>query len=204
MSSKKTIVAVVALGALAGSAAASDWLFRVGAHNVDPKSNGHPQLKVESATSLTLSATYFATPNWAIEVLGAVPFEHDIKAPGLGLGKVASTKHLPPTVSVQYHFMPDAKFRPYVGAGLNYTFFFDKKTTGGLAGQKVYLDSSFGPAAEIGADIALNDQWAINLNARWIDIDTDARTSVPALANLGTVHIDPLVIGLMVTRKVSF
>jgi outer membrane protein len=202
MSSKKTIVAVVALGALAGSAAASDWLFRVGAHNVDPKSNGHPALKVESATSLTLSATYFATPNWAIEVLGAVPFEHDIKAPGLGLGKVASTKHLPPTVSVQYHFMPDAKFRPYVGAGLNYTFFFDKKAVGALAGTKVYLDSSFGPAAEVGADIALNDKWAINLNARWIDIDTKARSS--ALGALGTVHIDPIAIGLMVTRKVSF
>ena len=66
----------------------------------------------------------------------------------------------------------------------------------------MYLDSSFGPAAEIGADIALNDQWAINLNARWIDIDTKARSS--ALGDLGTVNIDPLVIGLMVTRKVSF
>jgi outer membrane protein len=202
MSSKKAIVAVVALGALAGSASASDWLFRVGGHNVDPKSNNHPALKVESAASLTLSATYFATDNWAIEVLGAVPFEHDIKAPGLGLGKVASTKHLPPTVSVQYHFMPDAKFRPYVGAGVNYTIFFDKKTVGALAGTQVFLKNSFGAAAEVGADIALNDKWAINLNARWINIDTKARSS--ALGDLGTVHIDPIAIGLMVTRKVSF
>ena len=202
MSIKKTLVAVAALGAMAGSAAASDWLFRIGAHNVDPKSNGHPALKVESAASLSLSATYFVTDNWAVEVLGALPFEHDIKAPGLNLGKVASTKHLPPTVEIQYHFMPDGKFRPYIGAGLNYTFFFDKKTTSALAGTKVYLDSSFGPSVDIGADFALNDDWAINVSARWIDIDTKAASS--ALGALGTVHIDPIAIGLMVTRKVSF
>ncbi|MCC6170932.1 MAG: OmpW family protein [Gammaproteobacteria bacterium] len=194
-------LAMAACGLASAAAGAGDWLFRAGAHNVEPKSNNHSVVNVDGAPSLTVSATYFMTPNLAVEVLGAVPFKHDINLNSNG-AEVASTTHLPPTVTLQYHFAPDAaRFRPYVGAGLNYTIFFDEKTKGALAGTKLSLDESFGPAVELGLDIALNDAWAINLNARWFDIDTDARLDG---ASLGTVEIDPYAIGLMVTRKVSF
>lgn len=197
---QRALLAMAAFGLASAGASASDWLFRAGVHTVEPKSDNHSVVNVDGAPSLTLSATYFLTPKLAVEVLGAVPFQHDINL-NAG-GQVAETTHLPPTVSLQYHFAPDAaRFRPYVGAGLNYTIFYDEKTQGALAGSKLSLDDSFGLACELGMDIAINDNWAVNLNARWIDIDTDARLGS---TNLGTVEIDPYVFGLMVTRKVSF
>ncbi|MFO1457453.1 MAG: OmpW family outer membrane protein [Steroidobacteraceae bacterium] len=195
------LLAVAACGLASAGASAGDWLFRAGVHNVEPKSDNHPVVNVDGAASLTVSATYFVSQHWAVEVLGAVPFTHDVNLNANG-AKVAEVTHLPPTVTLQYHFAPDAaRFRPYVGAGLNYTLFYSEKTQGALAGNKLELDNSFGPAAEVGLDIAINDAWAINLNARWFDIDTDARLGA---TSLGTVEVDPYAIGLMVTRKVSF
>lgn len=196
------VAAVLLAGAsVATSAASGDMLLRFGAHNVAPKSNNHPVVNVDDGASLTLSGTYFMTDNVAVEVLGAVPFKHDIKLNADG-SKVAETTHLPPTVTLQYHFAPDAAtFRPYVGAGLNYTVFYDEKTTGALAGNKLSLDDSFGLSAEAGMDIALNADWAVNLNVRWFDIDTDARLGS---TKLGTVEVDPWAYGVMLTRKLKF
>jgi outer membrane protein len=88
-----------------------------------------------------------------------------------------------------------------VGAGLNYTTFFEEKTSGPLAGSKLELDSSFGLSAEIGMDVALTDNWAVNFNVRWFDIDSDAKLDG---ADLGTVEIDPYAYGVMFTRKVRY
>ncbi len=191
------VAAALALTSGTAQAAAGDWLIRAGVHNVDPKSNNHPVVKADDAPSVTISGSYFLTENVAVEVLGAYPFTHDVllKSDGSKAGEITQ---LPPTLSLQYHFAPDAKVRPYVGAGLNYTFFYDEKTTGALTGTKLSLDNSFGLTAEVGVDIALNDDWAVNLNARWFDIDSDARLDG---ADLGTVEVDPLVYGIMLTRK---
>ena len=194
------LAGAVALSSAVAQAAAGDWLVRAGVHQVDPKSNNHPVVAVDSAPSLTISGSYFLTDHLAIEVLGAYPFTHDIKLRADG-SEVAETTHLPPTVSLQYHFAPQANIRPYVGAGLNYTFFYDEKTKGALAGTKLSLDNSFGLSAEVGVDIAINDNWAVNLNARWFDIDTKARLDGAAL---GTVEVDPYAYGLMITRKIRF
>jgi outer membrane protein len=181
-------------------AAGGDWLIRAGAHQVDPKSNNHPVVGVRSDESFTLSGTYFFTDHIAIELLGAYPFTHDITLNADG-SEVGQTTHLPPTLSLQYHFLPDAAFRPYVGAGLNYTFFYDEETRGALEGTTLSLDNSFGLAAEVGIDIAFNEDWALNLNIRWFDIDTDARLNGD---DLGTVEVDPFAYGLMFTRKLRF
>ena len=200
---RKTLVLGTLTAAMLSSTAmagAGDWVLRFGAHQVDPKSNNNPTVNVDSAKSLTLNVTYFVTDNWAVEVLGAVPFKHDIRL-NSNNAVVASTRHLPPTVGLQYHFMPNAPvFRPYVALGLNYTLFYDVKTQGALAGARLDLSNSFGPSAEIGADFALNDKWAINVEARWFDIDTKAKLNG---ASLGTVAIDPYAIGVMVAYKIG-
>ena len=170
---------------------AGDWLVRFGATNVDPKSNNHPVVSVDSAWSATFNFSYMMTDNWAVEVLAAWPFEHDIYL--VGGSKVASTKHLPPTVSLQYHFNAQGKFQPYIGAGINFTTFFDEKTTGDLEGSDLSLDNSWGLAGQVGADIMLNDKWFLNFDARYIDIETDAKLDGDAL---GTVKIDPWVYGV--------
>ncbi|RLE23923.1 MAG: hypothetical protein DRJ50_05450, partial [Actinobacteria bacterium] len=103
-----------------------------------------------------------------------------------------STKHLPPTVSLQYHFMPTSKFQPYVGVGINYTNFFSEKTTGPLTGSNLSLGDSWGLAGQIGFDVMIGENWFLNLDARYMNIETKARLDG---TSIGTVKIDPMVYG---------
>ncbi len=189
--------AALLLGALPVQAnEAGDWLLRVGAGYVNPKSGNGDIAAVEGGAALVFNGTYFFSPNLALEVLAATPFSHDIEADGsnpLGISggtKLGETKHLPPTVSMQYHFMPGRAFRPYAGIGLNYTLFFDEDTTGPIDGTDLDLDGSFGIALQLGADVDINENWYLNFDLRWIDIDTDAELDGAALE---TVEIDPTV-----------
>jgi outer membrane protein len=196
----KMMMAAAALAICAQPAFADkgDLVLRVGLGMVDPKSDNHPVVNVDSDIKPTINGTYFLTDNWAVDVLGALPFKHDINLNGGG-GRVGETKHLPPTVSLQYHFMPNAPmFRPYVGVGVNATLTFDEGTTGALAGSDLSLDNSFGVAAQLGADFAINDKWAVNVDVRWADIDFDASLDG---TSLGTVEVDPFVFGVSVVRK---
>jgi outer membrane protein len=200
---KKNAAATVlaALGiALTGAAQADDvsspWIVRLGMHDVDPKSNNHAVVNVGSAKSLTFNVTRMLDEHWGVELLAALPFEHDIYL-NTG-GKVADVKHLPPTLSAQYHFAPGAKIRPYVGAGLNATIFFSEHTTGALDGTKLSLGTSFGAAAQLGMDFDISDNWFLNADARWIDIGSRAKLDG---TSLGSVAIDPLTIGVSIGRK---
>jgi outer membrane protein len=194
MKMKTALCAAALLGAAAVNTAAAmdqgDWLIRFGVSNVDPKSNNHPAVSVDSATSATINFSYMMTDNWAVELLAAYPFEHDIYL--VGGPEVGSTKHLPPTVSLQYHFLPDSTFQPYIGAGVNYTTFFSEKLYGQLEGAKLSLDDSWGLAAEVGADFILNESWFLNVSVRFIDINSDAKVNGEAF---GKVNIDPWVYG---------
>jgi len=175
---------------------AGDLVLRAGAATVDPDaSSGNVNLvgtgeldgwkvDVDSDTQLGLTGTYMLTDQVAVGVLAATPFKHDINGAGSalsGAGKLAETKHLPPTITVQYFPMPNgSKFQPYVGAGFNYTNFFQEETTQtltnavGAASTDIKLDDSFGLAAEIGADYMLTENVGINAAVWWIDIDTEA------------------------------
>jgi outer membrane protein len=232
---RKTLILAAAAAAVLAAPIASAWeagdfYVRVGASNVDPDDpNGDLDLSaldplvpgigvqditVDDAWSLTFTGSYQWKKNWAVELLAAYPFEHDISVEGLG--KVGSTKHLPPTLSLQYHFLPDSKFQPYVGAGVNYTIFFDEDEDGTLAalgGSLELDDNSFGLAGQVGFDYMFNDKWFINLDLRYIAIDTEAKVTLPAISDPavpidfpgGTleadVDIDPWVYGINVGFK---
>jgi outer membrane protein len=199
MTIRKPLAAAFALlgfATFAQAQDAGDWIVRVGVHSVQPKSDNHALVNVDDGASLSFSGTYMFASNWGVEVLAALPFEHDIKLNGGG--KVAKTKHLPPTLSLQYHFNPNGTIRPYVGAGLNYTVFFDEGTSGALAGSKLELDSSFGIAGQAGLDIAIAKDWFANIDVRWMDIDTKAKLNG---TSIGTVEIDPYTFGISVGRR---
>jgi outer membrane protein len=194
----------IALGGLAAPAfaqQAGEWTIGVGAHQVNPKSDngrlvgGTVPIEVDSNVRPTITAEYFVRDNLGIEVLAAWPFEHDINVPGVG--RVGSTKHLPPTVSLQYHF-GQGTVKPFVGAGVNYTRFFSTETTGILAGTDLELDDSFGLAAHVGVDFEVGEKGSIRIDARWIDIDTDVKLNG---VDVGTVEIDPLVYGVAYVFK---
>jgi outer membrane protein len=200
MMNKKLAPLATALGlALVGSAQAAEpstWILRIGAHDVAPKSNNHAVVNVDAAKMLTFNLTRMIDERWGVEILAALPFRHDINLNGGG--KVAEVKHLPPTVSLQYHFAPEARFRPYAGVGLNATIFFSEHTTGALDGADLELDSSFGAAAQLGMDFDISADWFLNADVRWIDIDTGAKLDG---VSLGDVAIDPLTFGISIGRR---
>ena len=180
---------------------AGEWMLSAGAHQVNPKSNngslvgGTLDVSVGSNLRPTIAAEYFIRDNLGIEVLGAWPFEHDIRI--AGLGRVGSTQHLPPTVTLNYHF-GQSRAKPFVGLGLNYTLFMSEDTAGALANSELELDDSFGLALHVGLDFKVSDRNAIRIDARWIDIDTDATLNG---GPIGTVNIDPLVYGIAYVFK---
>lgn len=194
-------LALAGLASPAFAQQAGEWTIGVGAHQVNPKSDngslagGTVPIEVDSNVRPTITAEYFVRDNLGIEVLAAWPFEHDINVKGVG--RVGSTKHLPPTVSLQYHF-GQGTVKPFIGAGINYTRFFSTETTGALSGTDLELDDSFGLAAHVGIDFEVGERGSIRVDARWMDIDTDAKLNG---VDIGTVEIDPLVYGVAYVFK---
>jgi len=196
------------------------WILRGGVGTVQPKSNGltfsdsefgSVTVDVDDATSMTLTATYMFNQNWAFDVLAALPFEHDIYATmseGSSSGKIkmAETKQIPATFSLQYHFSPDRDFQPYAGLGVNWTSFSSTKFASDFASEfedpeaelgeigSLKIDDSFGLAAQVGGDWKITERMVLNFDVRWFDIDADTFYLDPAISGeekIGTVKIDP-------------
>lgn len=184
-------LAAAVLGAGTAFAADSPLLVRVGAANVAPKSdNTDIGVEVDNQFGPTFNIDWYFTPNIALDVLAALPFEHDLTADG---DKIGSATHLPPTVSVQYHLLPSGRIDPYVGVGVNYTMFWDTKLDDGTA---LDLDNSFGLAGQVGVDFTVAPKWVVGADVRYVDIDTDANIGNGAVKTV--VEIDPLVYGINV------
>lgn len=191
-------VAVSAMPALAYEA--GDIIVKAGVVNVNPKDSNadtsalvpNSELTVKDDTQLGLTGVYMVTPNVGVEVLAATPFKHEVEGKGGAIdgAKIATTKHLPPTVSVQYYPMDAAsKLQPYVGLGLNYTFFFDETDDAGLGTKS--LKPSWGLSYSAGVDYLIDDHVLVNAAVWKMDIDTEIRGGA---ADGLEVNIDPLVI----------
>ncbi len=142
-----------------------------------------------------LDFTYFFTKNWAAElILGTT--KHDVELEGGA--DLGSVRLLPPTLNLQYHFYA-GDIKPYLGAGINYTFFYDAKS--GDVSDMDY-DNSFGFSFQAGLDYNLNEKWFLNLDIKKlllktdVDVNTDGSTVLPV-----EVDINPLIIGLGVGMK---
>ncbi len=170
---------------------------RVGSHYVVPDSDNGDVVDVKSAFGLTGGVQYFICPSLAVDLLVAAPFKHDIALKSGG-GDVASTRHLPPTLSLVWYPQISETFKPFVGAGLNYTLFFDEKTRGALAGTRLSLDNSFGAAFVAGLDVAIDPRWSVVADVRYLDIDSKARVDGDSI---GTVTVDPVGYGLALAYR---
>lgn len=194
---KTLCIAALIAGATALPAAAQsagEWTVGIGAGSVQPKDDngtvaGSLDAEVDGNTRPTLTVEYFLRDNVGIELLAATPFQHDVNIKGVG--KVGSVKHLPPVLSVNYHWETGSAFRPYAGIGLNYTSFWGEDTQGALDGADLDLKHSFGLALQAGADWWLNDKSAIRGTLRWIDIDSDVYLNG---SKIGEVEIDPIAV----------
>jgi len=234
---KKSLLTLALLSTLSTAAFANqagDILIRGGLTMVSPDSgksaiflNDAPlagtSLSVDDNTQLGLNFVYFFDSNWAIELLAATPFSHDVVlhdpngatlatyGADLNGADLANVKHLPPTLSALYYFDTGTEFKPYVGVGINYTIFFDEQFTStpdAVGFNDLDLDSSFGYALQVGADYELDDNWSINASVRYIDISSDVSFDLADPTNSGLsgkgsakVDIDPMVYSIMLGYK---
>ncbi|WP_298445090.1 outer membrane protein OmpW [uncultured Ferrimonas sp.] len=190
-----TLIALLAVPAFAHDA--GDIIVRAGAAMVAPNDSsddvvGIGEFGVDDNTQLGLNVTYMVTDHWAVELLAATPFSHNVSLPGVG--DIAKLKHLPPTLVGQYYF-GDGKLRPYVGAGINMTVFFDEQFSNDLDGALTDLDvdTSFGLAAQVGVDYQLNQHWLLNASVWYADIGTDVNFKLGGTDLSIDTDIDPWV-----------
>ncbi len=193
---KKILIAAAVGMLVAGSVAAqeSPWLVRARAVNLNMANEvTTADLATVGANDKTIGevdVTYFFNKNVAAELILTLPQKQVVSAGATSLG---TFKHLPPTLTLQYHFTDFQGFKPYVGAGINYT-----KITGvdlALNGAPLHLDNqSFGAALQAGVDVPLTKQVSLNFDVKKVYIRSDVYTA--AGASLGTLKLDPVLVGV--------
>lgn len=204
---KKTLLAAAALCALTSGAAMAQnypqdgkWMVRARAVHLDSANGGAAGDKGVSVNDKwipELDISYFFTPNLAAELILTYPQKHDVRLNG---AKIGTLKHLPPTLLAQYHFTNLGAFKPYLGAGINYTRFSSVDILGGALNVK---KNSFGPALQVGMDVPVAKNVFLNVDLKKIWIDTKASGNSGAIngVDLGRLEINPLVFGVGVGMK---
>ena len=201
----RNILKFVALGialsaavpAMAQQSAEGNWLVRGRAVQLD-YSNGQADNmqanvgKVEASDRWIpeVDISYFFTKNIAAELVLTYPQDVDIKINGTKQGTIGA---LPPSLLVQYHFTDLGAFKPYVGAGVNYTFF--SKRSNILNGAARVDRDSFGLAAQVGLDYALTKNWSLNFDVKYVQMNTDV-TLTASGTKVGKVNLDPVLYGI--------
>lgn len=195
---KSILQHVLALGlALAGTQALAqdtNWMVRARAVHLDPANasaqlagSGAPdRIHVSSKTIPEVDVSYFFSPNLAAELVLTVPQRHRVTLDGADIG---SFRHLPPTLSVQYHFAPQSAWRPYLGAGLNYTRISRVRLLGGAADLE---SDSWGMALQAGLDVRLDARWSLNLDVKKLRLRSDLLIGG---ATASQVKVDPVLFG---------
>lgn len=194
MRSKKILVALaVAAAAIPAAQAqsfkAGDVLVRARLLNLDPANKDTvPGLAVtvNSKVFPEVDFSYFLSPNLAAELVLTYPQKHKVYADGARIGNL---KHLPPTLSLQYHLTDFGAFKPYVGAGLNYTRFMSVDLPAGLSLDK----NSFGLSLQAGLDYIIDNTWSVNVDVKKVQIDTDLKSGG---SKLGKVKVDPVLFSI--------
>ncbi len=191
---RTSLIAAAALAcaaALPASALAGDFMVRGRVLQLDPSNDSMTlagQVDINSKLIWEIDASYFVTPNIAVEVIATTPQKQTVTLNGTT--DLGTLRHLPPTVTVQYHFMPESTLvRPYAGVGVNYTHFSAVNLAPGLDIDR----NSWGLALQVGADFPITKQIYLNVDLKKIDI----RTSVSSNGtDLGLVKVDPLLFGV--------
>jgi outer membrane protein len=196
---KKLVLAlsVAALGVVSSQAFAqeSPWMVRARAVNITPANSSDPvggtgasdRITVSKKTIPEFDITYFLSPNVSAELILTYPQKHDVYLDGAAIG---TFKHLPPTLTAQYHFAPSADINPYLGVGVNYTNISEVHLLGGKGG----LDNnSFGLAVQAGVDFKIDKNWSFNVDVKKAQIHSDVTISG---AKVSKVKVDPVLFGI--------
>ena len=155
---------------------------------------------LDSDVTPELDFTYMLTPNWGMELILASS-KHKVEGTGTlaGAGQLFDVRTLPPTLTLQYHFNTNGTIRPYVGVGLNYTTFFNEDGTSGI--KDIHLKDSWGVAANVGVDYAINKDWFVNADVKYIDMNTTATLKADGAPLKVDVDINPWIYGIGIGRR---
>ena len=202
---KRTAMVIVMAGStllpLAAQAQATDapWLVRLRAVDLQSanKDSTGLDLTINDKVIPEVDISYFLTPQIAVELVLTYPQKQTIRSNGTDIG---SLKHLPPTLTAQYHFTSFGAFKPYVGAGLNYTRFssvrFDPAVQ--TAPQPSLSKNNVGLAVQVGFDCEFIKNTYFNVDAKKVQIRTDVSS---AGTEVGTFEVDPWLIGVGIGRR---
>ena len=192
---RKQLIALAAVAALAPQFAAAqdsgNWLVRGRALYLQSDNGGstNPDLKLSTNDKAfpELDISYFFTPNVAAELILTYPQYQEIKSDGV---KIGGFRHLPPTLTAQYHFTNFQGFRPYVGAGINFTSITQVHWIDAVQSLKPSVsDNSFGWAVQAGVDIPVGNGWLVNLDVKKVKIGVDVKLDG---TKIGDFNVDPL------------
>lgn len=198
---KKIIAAVLTVaGLLSTGAAQAEGPFMVRARAVyldwDNKNSDNLQnrgvgtVQADKLWIPEVDLSYFFTKNIAAELVLTYPQQVDIKT--TALGKIGHVDALPPSLMLQYHFTDLGAFKPYVGLGVNYTIF-TKKSFNTALGKISVDDNTVGLAAQVGFDYAIDKNWSFNVDAKYIQMETDVKLEGTKLGKLG---LNPMTYGV--------
>ncbi|MBI5924517.1 MAG: OmpW family protein [Aquabacterium sp.] len=201
------LIAAAALAcAAAAPAFAGDFMVRARVLSLEPANQSTEisalsvpadAITVNSKYIWEIDASYFVTENVALELIATTPQKQTISLAGT---KIGTLRHLPPTLTAQWHFAPaNPVVRPYVGFGVNYTHFSAVNLDAGpVLGSSTPLDikrHSWGTAIQIGADFPITKQLSFNVDFKKIDIRTDVKVKATG-EYLSTVKVDPILFGV--------
>jgi outer membrane protein len=192
---KTLMAALIAVAASQAMAQESPWLLRARAVHIDPVDHSSPvggtgaadRIGVSSKTIPEVDISYFFTPQLAAELVLTYPQKHSVTLDGARIG---SFRHLPPTLSLQYHFLPGAGFQPYVGLGVNYTRISKVKLLDGAGGLE---KDSWGASVQAGFDYRLDERWSLNVDVKKVTIRSDVFVGG---ARASRVKVDPMLFGI--------
>lgn len=195
------------------------WQVRVRGVGVIPSESANigiigGDVNIQNKFIPELDFTYFFTKNIAAELILGTS-KHDVRTVGSDISAVGgptkasvdlgSVYLLPPTLTIQYHFFPmkEKIFKPYVGAGVNYTIFYNEKA--GSVVKDVQYDNVFGFAAQVGFDLMLDDTFFLNVDVKRLflstDVTVDASNLAVGLSIPAQVDIDPWLLGFGIGMK---
>jgi outer membrane protein len=192
-----SILAVLALGICSQAALARDssWKVRVRTLHIDTANESdrvlntgdNDRIHVSNKTVPEVDISYFLTSNIAAELILTYPQKHNVYLDG---DKIGTFEHLPPTLTLQYHFAPESAISPYVGAGINYTRISSVHLLDGAASLE---NDSIGLALQAGLDFNIDKNWSINLDVKKVQIRSDVYLSGDKISR---VKVDPMLIGV--------
>ncbi|MFG1294682.1 MULTISPECIES: OmpW/AlkL family protein [Xanthobacter] len=189
--------------------ALSPWMIRIRALWVKPENGGvvtgdpFADLSYSDSVIPELDITYFFTKNIAAElILGTTRSTITGQGSLSSLNDIAKVWILPPTLTLQYHFTDFGPFKPYIGAGVNYTFFYNQDVKNS-AFSSIDVNDAWGFALQAGFDWMFDKHWGVNVDVKKIFMEPDFVLQVAGSGATvtGRADLNPWLIGGGVTYR---